>query len=269
VSGENVVSSMSESPVSVLPLFARRESMLVLLRDDPHSKSELVDSLDVSRSTVDRCVRELESFELVERVDGGFQLTLAGRLLLEQYERYRECAAGVVRSQAVLSALPTDTDLDATALCGASVTLADRTAPYRPAEEYLESVRTADRVDHVTTALSPQYVEGFREAIVDRGVEVRLAATESISRRLVTDHSDTLAELFESGRLTMRELDAVPAFSLGIVERDDRVSAHYLVYADDGIRGRIETAHPDAATAARETFEEYWATGTPVGGAER
>jgi predicted transcriptional regulator len=258
-----------ESPASILPLFARREAMLVLLRDEPRSKSELVDSLDVSRSTIDRGIRELESSDLVQRVDGGFQLTLSGRLLLTEYERYRECATGVVRSQALLTALPTDTDLDPAALCGASVTLADRTAPYRPAEEYLEYVRTADHVDHVTTALSPQYVEGFREAIVDHGVEVRLAATESISRRLVTGHSDTLAELFESGRLTMRELDTSPAFSLGIVERGDRVSAHYLVYADDGIRGRIETAHPDAAAVAGETFEQYWATGTTVGGAER
>ena len=258
---------MSESPASVLPLFARRESLLTLLRDGPQSKSELVGSLDVSRSTVDRCIRELESAELVARVDGGFQLTLAGRLLLTEYERYRERATGVVRSQTLLSVLPPDTDIDAAALRGASVTLADRTAPYLPAEEYIEAVQGADQVDHITTALSPQYVEGFREAIVNLGVDIRLAATESVARRLVTEHQDALTELFESG-MTMRELAAPPSYSLGIVESGDRVSAHYLVYATDGIRGRIETDHPEAVDVARDTFERYWASGTSVGGTE-
>lgn len=260
---------MSESPATVLPLFARRESLLVLLGDGPRSKSELVRSLEISRSTVDRCIRDLESAELVERVDGGFQLSLAGRLLLDEYEQYRAGTTGIMAAQELLAVLPTDADIEPAALRGATVSRSDRTSPYRPAEEYLEAVQTADRVDHITTALSPKYVESFREAIVDQGVEVRLGASQSVARRLVSEYDETLSQLFETGGLTMRELDSHPGYSLGIVDRGDTATAHYLVYADDGIRGRIETTTPSAVAAARERFEHYWAAGTPVGGAER
>lgn len=260
---------MSESPASVLPLFSRREPLLSLLQTGPRSKSELVESLDVSRSTVDRCIRQLESAELAERVDGGFRLTLAGRLLLSEYERYRERARGVLEALDLLSVLPSDTDVDATALQGAEVTMADRTAPYRPAESYLSVVNDADRVDHITTALGPQYVEGVRTAIVDEGVEFQLAASESVAQRLVTEYADVLSTLFDTGRLTMREIDSHPGYSLGIVDVDDASTAHYLVYADDGIRGRIETGHPEAVDAARDLFERYWTSGTPVARSER
>lgn len=260
---------MSESPATVLPMFARRESLLSLLGDGPRSKSELVRSLDVSRSTVDRCIRNLESKELVERVDGGFQLSLAGRFLLDEYVQYREAASGVMAAQELLAVLPADADIEAAALRGATVSLSDRTAPYRPAEEYLEAVHDADRVDHITTALSPKYVESFREAIADHGVEVRLGASQSVARRLVSEYDETLAQLFEAGGLTMRELDSHPGYSLGIVDCGDTVTAHYLVYAADGIRGRIETATPSAVAVARERFDHFWDAGTDIGGAER
>lgn len=259
---------MSESPGSVLPLFARRAPLLSLLRDGPQSKPDLVASLDVSRSTVDRCIRQLESAELAERVDNGFRLTLAGRLLFAEYERYQERAEGVLEAVDLLSVLPVDADIEPAALQGAKVTMADRTAPYRPAESYLAVVKEADHVDHITTALSPQYVEGFRTTVVDEGVEIRLAASESVSRRLVTEYADTLSELFDTDRFTMRELDSHPGYSLGIVD-GDRTTTHALVYADDGIRGRIETDHPEAVRATRELFERYWASGTPVARSER
>lgn len=260
---------MKELPVSVLSLFGRREALISLLREGTHSKPELVRSLSVSRSTVDRCVRELESAELAERVDGGFRLTLAGRLLFDEYERFRERVDGVFEATALLSVLPTDTDLDATALRNATVTLADRTAPYRPAETYLERVHEADHVDHVTTALGPKYVEEVRTAIADDGVTFRLGASPSVTERLVARYDDVLDELFDTGRLTMRELDGHPGYSFGIVESSDETSFHCLVYTDDGMRGRIETSHPEAVEYARSQFDRYWSEGRAVDRAER
>lgn len=257
---------MRESPAAVLPVLGRREPLLSMLRDRPRSKAELVGSLDVSRSTVDRCIRELETARLVDRGDDGFRLTLAGRLLFREYERYRDRAAGVFETLDLLAELPPETDLDAAGLRAADVTLAERTAPYRPAERYLAEVEAAERVDHITTAVGPQYVDVFRRAIVDGGLEVRLAATESVMRRLVADHDDVLADSFDTGRLAMREIDDHPGFSVGIVESGDSASVHYLVYTDEGIRGAIESTHPEAVAFARTVFERYWERGTAVGG---
>ncbi|WP_255196106.1 helix-turn-helix transcriptional regulator [Halorarius litoreus] len=260
---------MSEYPVSVLPLFSRREPLISLLREGAHSKPELVRSLDISRSTVDRCIRELESAELGERTDGGFRLTLAGRLLFDEYEQFRERVDGVFETIPLLSVLSLETDIDAAALRGAEVTLTDRTAPYRPAESYLDHAQEAQRVDHLMTALGPNYVDGLRSTVLDDGVEVRLAASQSVTKRLVGRYSDVLDELFATGRLLLRQLESHPGYSLGLVTVDDTTSLHYLVYTDDGLRGRIETSHPEAVEVARQQFERYWRDGMPVDRSER
>lgn len=255
---------MRESPAAVLPVFGRREPLLSLLQDEPCTKAELEASLEVSRSTVDRSIRELESAKLVERSDDGFQLTLAGLLLFRDYERYRDRAAGVFEALELLSELPRDADIDATGLRDAEVTLADRTSPYLPAQSYLDAVEAADHVDHLSTAVGPQSVDVFRRAIVDSGLEVRLAVFESVSRRLVSDFGEALAAMFASGRMAMRMVDDHPGYSLGIVESDGDTTVHYLVYAEDGVRGSIRSGHPDAVAFGREVFRRYWERGDPV-----
>lgn len=66
----------------------RRSAVVERLSVQPTAKRELVDRLDVSRSTVDRAVREIESAGLAECRDGGVGLTLCGRLATAEFERF-------------------------------------------------------------------------------------------------------------------------------------------------------------------------------------
>ncbi|WP_255149807.1 helix-turn-helix transcriptional regulator [Halorarius halobius] len=249
---------MTESQESVFSLLCRRSSLFSALLDGPRTKPELVESLDVSRSTVDRCIRDLEAAGLVERVDGGFGLTLPGRLLFEEYDRYRERAAGVLDALEALAVLPPGADIEAGALRGAEVTLADRTAPYRPVEPYVGAVREAEHIDHISTALGPRFVDSFRDAIVQGGAAARLVLSESVSKRVVTDHTETLATMLDTGRLRLRESGDHPGYSLTLMDVGEDTTVHYLVYADDGLRAHIQTGHPEPVERARALFERYW-----------
>lgn len=255
---------MPASPVDLLPLFARRESLLSTLDEETRTKSDLVASLDVSRSTVDRCVRKLETAGIVERREGSYGLSLAGRLLFEEYVRFRERAASIGDAIEVLSAVPADTDLQGDALVGADVTVADRTAPYRPAEAHLEQVRGADRVSIVSTAVSPRYVSTYREAIVDGGLELRLVTTDSAASILVSEYPDVLAACFEAGRLEMYLYDGEPPFSVSVVERPETVRLGLLVYDDGGVRGYISNESDAAVGYGYEQFERYRERSTPI-----
>lgn len=73
---------------------------------------DLVRSLDVSRSTVDRAVRRLESEGIVERRASGYGLTLVGRLVYEEYLTFTERTTGLLDAAPVFEALPADTPLD-------------------------------------------------------------------------------------------------------------------------------------------------------------
>lgn len=257
---------MTAPRAEILPTLARREALLAELREGPRGKSDVVDSLDVSRSTVDRCVRELEANGLVERREGGYALSLAGQLLFEEYERFRDRAYSVCEAVGVLSALPADADLHGDALAEAEVTVADRTAPYRPAEVHLEQVRGADAVSIVSTAVSPQYVETYRDAVVEEGLELRLVTTGAVAEVLVSEYPDVLAESFETGRLEMYQLDEEPPYSLSIIERPETTRLGVLVYDEGGVRGYISSECDAAVAYGYDTFERYRERATPVGG---
>lgn len=248
----------------LLPLFARRESLFSRLRDAARTKPELVRELDVSRSTVDRCLRELESNGLVARSDGRYDLTLVGNLLFADYQRFRDRGERVLEAAEVLSVLPPDADLDAVAVTDASVTVADRTSPYRPAEAYNDVVQGAKRIDHLSTALGPQNLEALRDEVVTSDLELRMAVSPSIIERLVVDYGDILSTVLDTGQLELRELESAPEFSLGVVECPETTYLTILVYADDGVRGFIRSDDSEAVAYGRDYFERYWEMGSDV-----
>ena len=79
----------TQDPIlDTIEVLLRRSAVVERLSVQPTAKGDLVDGLDVSRSTVDRAVRETESTGLVECSDNGVSLTLCGRLLLDEFERF-------------------------------------------------------------------------------------------------------------------------------------------------------------------------------------
>lgn len=255
---------MNASPVDLVPLFARREPLLSRLSEGTWSKSDLVDSLDVSRSTVDRCVRKLETAGLVERREGNYGLSLTGRLLFEEYVRFCDRASSIGEASEVLSAVPADVEFHADALVGANVTVGDRTDPYRPAEAHLEQVRGADRVSIVSTATSARYVDTYREAVVDGGLDLRLVVTDSVASVLVSEYGDALADCFAVGRLEMFLYDGHPPYSLSVVERPETTHLGLLVYDEGGARGYISCETDAAVEYGHDEFERYLQRSTRI-----
>lgn len=255
---------MSESPSDLLCLFTKREALLHRIADGPASKCDLVRSLDVSRSTVDRSIRELVAADVVDRSDGGYALTLQGRLLYEEYCRFYDRAVGVSDSAELLSVLPSTADLDPVVLVGADVTEATRTAPYRPMESHLELVREASSMRLLSTAVSAQYVDVARERVVDGGMELTVGCAPEVVEYLVSEAADALQASFETGRLELFELETTPPFTVGVVETPDGTFVSLLAYDDDGIRGHVRNDDPAAIAWADEYVERAMAQSRPV-----
>lgn len=79
----------TEDPLlDTIEVLLRRGAVVERLSAQPTPKRELVDGLDVSRSTVDRALREIESVGLAECRDDGVTLTLCGRLAVAEFERF-------------------------------------------------------------------------------------------------------------------------------------------------------------------------------------
>ena len=90
--------AMEATPSEIVDVLSHREDLVRCLLNRPKSKQELVEELDISRSTVDRATRELESLDLTECSENGYELTLYGRLTTESYSEFQERIAGVYRT---------------------------------------------------------------------------------------------------------------------------------------------------------------------------
>lgn len=199
--------------------------MFERLLDGPSYKRDLVASVDRSRSTVDRAVRELEAAGLVERADGGYVATVAGQLAAEEYRTATDSLATVEAAVAALEPLPYDARLSGELLADATVELAGRDA---------DASALADRfLDHLASADSAQVV-------------VAGSASEAFTAEVVAAAGSTalLPPDADAGR-EGRAATASPPFSL----LRTPTTVLVLVHADDGHPHALVAATGDAALA--------------------
>lgn len=230
----------------------------------PVTKPRIVERTDDSRSTVDRAIRELEYRNLLQRADGGWDVTLAGQLLLDEYRSFRCRATGIGAVADVLAHLPPDAPIDPAVFADAEVVRSGRSTPSRPIERHLEYVRAADRVRIVATALSDRYVETYRTCIVDRGLTVDAVCPPGIVERLVGEYSEATGEMLDTGRFHLRELPEEPPFSHVVIEGPETTRINLVIYAPDGACSYVGTDHPAAVAWAERRFERCREAAVPV-----
>jgi predicted transcriptional regulator len=239
--------------VEVVRLLLRRAPLLDSLAAGPASKRNLVDRHDVSRSTVDRAVRELEEKRLVERTADGVALTLPGRVALDEYDDCLDLADGLAGAARILDALPADAPLDPAMLRGVRVVGTEQHAPHRPVKEFTSLVSGADAVRVVLATYVPEHVEACCDPATDRGSAAELVLTEPVISSLAPESEAALRRATDAS-LSAYRIDGVP-YSLAVAERDDSGRAGVLVADESGVRGLVVNDAADAVAWADRQFE--------------
>jgi len=247
---------------TLLGLLSHRAPLLRELRGPPVGKRELVVTLDVSRSTVDRAIRELAAQDLVERTDGGYGLTLAGRLVLDALDRFETTARGVDDVSDVLSVLPRDAPFSPEVFAGAQAVRPSPVAPDRPAETNRELLSWADRVRGVICAVSEQYVADYRSAIED-GTGIQLVFPIPVFERLLSRHDLAGDPVFGQEHVEVRTTDAEVPCSVKLHGRGDNRVASLTVYGPDGLRGVVTNDSPAAVSWVAEFIDRHWEGAAP------
>jgi predicted transcriptional regulator len=241
----------------------RRAPVLARLVDGAADKPTLVADLDVSRSTVDRALRELLTNDLVERTDAGYRTTLAGRLALGAFERFCSRVRGVDDALDVLAVLPRDAPFPAALFDGARVERPTPVAPHRPAERNEQLLSWADHVRGCISAVSEQYVANYRRAI-DDGTSVELVFPTAVFERLVREYELADDPVLEAEGVAVRQTDESLPCSVKLHTRDDEAVASLTVYGPDGLRGLVTNDSPEAVAWVRSYLDERWAAADPL-----
>lgn len=238
----------------VIETVVKRAAFLDRLAAGPTAKRDLRDDLDVSRSTVYKAIRELEDAGIAEQTEEGCRLTLFGRLVVEQYWTFAEAVDDIEPHASLLGVLPPDCPMITGVLVGAEIILTEQHAPYRPVGRIEDVVRNADSVTAMTPVVVPQYVDLFREQIVERDTTAELVLESPVVEYLRSDHGERFAETLETGRLAVWETSETIPF--GIVASLDEIAV--LVYTENGELAGILVNDTDAALDwGREMFGRF------------
>lgn len=246
------------NPDRLLEVLARRRELLAELAPGPRSKGDLVGALSASRSTVGRALGNLEEVGVVERRDDGYALTLAGRLLLERFDRLAATVVDVVGAGDLLGALPAEAPVDERLLRGAAVYRSGDGAP----------AGTADLVGraHRFRGFVPA-VAGPRFPRLDDRVRAGLDAELLCEADAVAEVAGDAAGNGPVGSgLRLLRTGSLP-FGLLLTEDAGGTHVRVTVYDDGGDpAGVIHNDTPAAAEWARECYERHREAATDVTG---
>lgn len=240
---------------STAMLVARRYEFLRSVRDEPQTKRSLVQRRDVSRSTVDRAVRGLESEGLLERREGRVRLTLAGRLALDAYERFADALVGIDEAGPVLETLPSDAAFDVDLVRGADMVEAESHAPHRPIEALDDLLADATYVRTYATMVIPEIVTTFRDRLVEGNCTVEVVADEPVVDALVSEHATALDDAIRTGQLELYETAAsTPAFTFLVADREGGGCVGATIHGERGVTVLLKN---DRSAAIEWLLERY------------
>lgn len=249
---------MSAEVSAALEVCVKRREVLHRIADGSVEKPDLVDSLECSRATVDRAIRELERAGLVERSGGVTNLTVTGRLLYARYVAFEDDCASIVAVSPFLPQLRDEMPPLEEGLYEADVVLAEPPCPHQPIRRLEELLSDCSSARAFTPVLIPQYVTLASEhaATNDRSIEffTDTGVIEALTDEQVTALSTDGCRVWEVA--TDRTL------SLWMIDE----SAVWIgVHGDSGtLDGALIATADEFRSWANELFAEFRSTGTPV-----
>lgn len=131
-------------------ILLKRYECLRVLVDHPQAKRDLVETLDIPRSTLDDIVRELEQAGLVEYTDGQWHSTHPGRSACRVHREYLNQLVSLADASPILDAMPADTDVSWEFINGADIYETHSSIPDAVMTTLLDYVEAATEVRIVT-----------------------------------------------------------------------------------------------------------------------
>lgn len=217
----------------IIDAIGRRTAFAEALLAGPKHKRDLRDELDVSNSTAYKALRELENLCIVERGENGYELTLTGRLVYEEYGQFCRTVECICRPGELLSFLPADTTIAAEILTDAEIVFRRRHAPNQPEYHFEEMIGDATVLKGTSAVALPHSVETFHRKVTDGELRAELVLERPVVEHLAADYPRQFGETVETDAVSIRVTDEQLTFGLVLVESPtERVGI--VVYDPDG-----------------------------------
>lgn len=236
----------------------RRAPMLAELRWGSATASELVDAVDLSRSTVHRATNSLEELDLIEKTDGAFELTSLGKIVAEETQQFGSRMSAAAALEPFLNAIDTD-DVPIEHFVGAKITRPEPRQPHASIQRIIDLIEASERLRMLSTVISPIYVDvGYREMM--SGMQIEAVFETQAVEIMVSEYEQKARETIGTGNFEVYMKDELP-FELFLFEDKVGMAAH----DENGIAQLVaETDSQAAMSWAEELYEEHAAAASPL-----
>lgn len=249
---------------AVFELVHDRSEFLEVLDDDAYEKRMLVDELDVSRSTVDRALRELESGQLVTEDASQYRTTFYGHLLLAIYRAFLDTLEHVQQAQPLLPLLPADAEIDITVFIDADIYLAEEPALHVPATHVAELVAAATEVKALAYANTASEASKVIQQEIRDGMTMETVFRHEMFTTVKQTDGEQITDLLQCDQYSAYVTDDLP-FGLFLCQIDEEWQLCLLVYGpNQNLNGVIINDNPDAVAWAFDVYTRYRDTATPI-----
>lgn len=232
---------------------AKRRDVLAAL-STPKTKPEIVESISISRSTVDRAIDSLSDHGFVERDGSEYVTTYAGREAVAAYEGLLGRLRALDRARPVLDALDPDADVPPAILEGASVDRPSPEAPETPIERTIERIEGASSLCGISPVLLSRYVDVCASLAADEAA-VELLLTDGVLERLPETYPDGFVALAESDHVSIFAVTEAPPYSIWLAEHDDGPVGGFVVFSESGVAGAISNDTPAMVEWVRGEYD--------------
>ena len=240
-------------PEEFLVKAVKRASLFELLADEPREASELVEMLDMSRSTIHRATQSFVEKGLLRKSDDRFELTGLGRAVADEVVDFRRRITGANKLRSFLNTVDlTDVDVPMAAFADADVIHPKPRQPHFAVKRIAELIKASTSVHMFSSIISPFYVDvAYRELL--NGTEIEVVFDPEVVEIVASEYADEARKAAEAGDFEVLVQPAIP-FELFVFDDCIGMAAH----DESGIaRVFVETGAPRAVEWAETVYESY------------
>ncbi|MFC5369062.1 helix-turn-helix transcriptional regulator [Salinirubrum litoreum] len=252
--------SSSYSPIDDIAYLARsdhRVSTLVALTVRPRTRSELRGTVGVSPSTMRRTLREFEERDWIRRPDHEYEATQLGAYIASGMTALKERVELEQRLRDVWQWLPGEESGFTVEMCpDAVVTVAEADNPYAPINRFLTLLDESDTLRFIGSSLvllEPCRDE-FCEHVID-GLQAEIIDPPRVAEYIRSTYPALSSETLASGNLTVRLLEDLPPYGVGLF--DDRIAVCGHDPDSVTVRVLLDTADEEAREWAESEYDFY------------
>jgi predicted transcriptional regulator len=251
---------MSNNPIR---LATSRRHIVDYLRDGPMDKRSITDTLNVSRSTADRAVKELLDAGLVQRTDGGYETTLPGVLALQRARLVDTDGDALATTAPMLAPLWKEAPVDIAFLRGADGTMVGDADAVDPTGDLRTAIESATEFRALLPAVPGGVHLDAIQSAAAAGASVRLVCSAALFDRLCRERVGWLQSFVDTDGSTLATA-SLPGFGLYTMDIGVESVAFLVVYDEGAPHAVLRNATDEGVSWAADCFERVAADARPA-----